>query len=388
MTQQPEIFPQEGAGARPLIVLGMHRSGTSLLASLLASAGVDMGPEMLGADPGNTRGHFEDLDFLNLHKRALTSLGYGESGYIREGSFAFPEPMAQEARALASSRMSRGVTWGWKDPRTILFLPFWKELFPHARFVCIFRRPWEVVDSFLRRGSGCDSMLLENPSVIPRIWKHYNTLLLAFVRSHSERCVLFETSQVASGPADVISRIQPLVGTSLGYSDEIFDVNLLSQDRTRLHAMVVEAACPDSVGLYLQLRTYSNSGSVLPDGLGFEPAASDIAAYALREWADKRAIEKEKTSTSEETRNLRGALDTAHAALTEAHQHLQARIGATSLLERQLGNTREQLQASLEETRNTREQLQASLEARVTAENQLSELQRTWPVRLCAAFRR
>jgi hypothetical protein len=45
----------------PIVVTGMHRSGTSLSASILAALGVAMGEQLLPADAANPRGYFEDL---------------------------------------------------------------------------------------------------------------------------------------------------------------------------------------------------------------------------------------------------------------------------------------------------------------------------------------
>ena len=54
----------------PAIAIGgMHRSGTSLTASLVAAAGVHLGDELMAAGAGNPRGHFEDLEFYHLHQR-------------------------------------------------------------------------------------------------------------------------------------------------------------------------------------------------------------------------------------------------------------------------------------------------------------------------------
>ncbi|MEY2858272.1 MAG: hypothetical protein RLZZ74_2584, partial [Cyanobacteriota bacterium] len=44
-----------------MIITGMHRSGTSLTASLLQSAGVNLGDRLMSEDRGNSKGHFEDL---------------------------------------------------------------------------------------------------------------------------------------------------------------------------------------------------------------------------------------------------------------------------------------------------------------------------------------
>jgi len=59
----------------PIVVLGMHRSGTSLVAGILRNAGVLMGDKFLPPDEFNLRGYFEDTDFLWINKGILESAG-------------------------------------------------------------------------------------------------------------------------------------------------------------------------------------------------------------------------------------------------------------------------------------------------------------------------
>src|SRR5947199_10146172 len=113
----------------PLLLAGMHRSGTSLVASWLARAGVDLGRDLLPADSGNPTGYFEALSFLDLDRRMLLAAtpegpghrdwGWVESEELDRARFAeFTEP----ARALLAAQAAREGLWGWKDPRTTLLL--------------------------------------------------------------------------------------------------------------------------------------------------------------------------------------------------------------------------------------------------------------------------
>ena len=52
-----------------VIVAGMHRSGTSLTAGLLARLGIDMGRDLVPADRANPRGYFEDVELVRFHQR-------------------------------------------------------------------------------------------------------------------------------------------------------------------------------------------------------------------------------------------------------------------------------------------------------------------------------
>ncbi len=71
----------EAVKAPILIIIGMHRSGTSLTASLLQSAGLHIGRNLMGPSEGNVKGHFENLDFFEFHRQVLRSQGINENGW-------------------------------------------------------------------------------------------------------------------------------------------------------------------------------------------------------------------------------------------------------------------------------------------------------------------
>ena len=60
---------------KEVIILGMHRSGTSMIAGILECLGVNLGENQLGKQWFNPLGHFEDVDFLSLNKDILASAG-------------------------------------------------------------------------------------------------------------------------------------------------------------------------------------------------------------------------------------------------------------------------------------------------------------------------
>jgi glycosyltransferase involved in cell wall biosynthesis len=190
--------------SRPLIVTGMHRSGTSFVASLLAAWNVRMGRRLVPADRGNPAGYFEDVDFLALNRRMLIACtpeenGHRDWGWTESERFD-PEPLASfrdEASALAASRAGEG-TWGWKDPRTSMLLDFWSDLLgSEARFLLLYRHPWEVADSMLRTGA---DLWLSHPGYPARIWTQYNRRILDFHRRHRERTLLVSTNRLLRTP--------------------------------------------------------------------------------------------------------------------------------------------------------------------------------------------
>jgi glycosyl transferase family 2 len=183
----------------------MHRSGTSLLASLAAAAGVDMGDRLLEADRANPLGYFEDVSFLSLQQRMLTDCTPADDGGHRDWGWTENKRLdrqrfplyREEARSLVESRRGADRPWGWKDPRTTLALDFWDEILTDARYLFVYRYPWDVADSTQRLGA---EVFLRNPEYAYRIWAFYNRHLLDFYRRHPERSLLVSVNALLHRP--------------------------------------------------------------------------------------------------------------------------------------------------------------------------------------------
>ena len=188
------------------VVAGMHRSGTSMTGGLLAALGVNLGDRLMPADRANRRGYFEDLDFLELNRRIVAAavppgeVGWPDWGWTRSETWREPEPgrWREPARRLLEARRAAGVPWGWKDPRSTLLLEFWARLAPEARFILVYRFPWEVADSMQRLRDG---VFRREPGFAHPIWRRYNRELLAFKRRYPERCVLLSANVLVTAPA-------------------------------------------------------------------------------------------------------------------------------------------------------------------------------------------
>lgn len=307
MTASPAPDASDPRGDRVLVIGGMHRSGTSLLASLFDGAGVSVGARLLGAGNGNDVGHFEDLDFYEFHQRVLVGNGLPAEGFTADAIPVVPEPMRAEATSLVEARRRQGGVWGWKDPRTVLFLDFWADLLPDANFVFVFRRPWEVVDSFFRRG---DPAFVYNPSLAARVWLHYNRLILRFVARHPERCVLREMTQVSVDPHEVFAAVRDRLGIPLGEPTDRFRPELLGGDRDGFRAGLLAASCPEAIEVYQRLREASGSASPLPADVPM--TAADMAVV---EWARAARLERDNAAVRLEWVRIRVAADAELAAL-------------------------------------------------------------------------
>lgn len=143
-----------------ICVLGMHRSGTSLTTKLLNICGVYLGgdEELLGPRKGNEKGHWESKKILEINKAILERFGGSAAkppvfpkGWEESSSL---DGLRQRAKAFVRDMNRRSEVWGWKDPRTCLTLPFWKNIIKEKiNFVIPVRSAFDVAQSLnLRTG--------------------------------------------------------------------------------------------------------------------------------------------------------------------------------------------------------------------------------------------
>src|SRR5215472_5275365 len=152
---------------RPVaIVLGMHRSGTSLCSHILSALGVDMadkipGPGNPAPTPDNPQGHWERWEIVEFHDRILGLFNRDYSGRFHD--FALPvawwaDPRVAEIRreivGFLERRMGKGY-FGFKDPRTVRLMPVWHQIIDELKLapkiVLCLRNPAQIGRSLSAR---------------------------------------------------------------------------------------------------------------------------------------------------------------------------------------------------------------------------------------------
>uniref|UniRef100_A0ACD5GVA3 Sulfotransferase family protein n=1 Tax=Desertifilum tharense IPPAS B-1220 TaxID=1781255 RepID=A0ACD5GVA3_9CYAN len=245
------------------MLIGMHRSGTSLTASLLQDIGVDLGDRLVGEDVGNEKGHFEDLDFVEFHKNVLRSQSLDLDGLTLADDIPVLDRYRETAQALIEENLKHRL-WGWKDPRTTLFLDFWHSLLPQANFILVYRSPWEVVDSLYRRGS--DELIEAYPERAVEFWMHYNQKMLEFYAKSPERCLLINLSHIVRDPSGLIAALNQKFQLQLPPpSPDIIDLSLLSDRISHSHRPVlIEKYYPEALELYRELEAKATPSTAKP----------------------------------------------------------------------------------------------------------------------------
>lgn len=185
----------------PVVVLGMHKSGTTLIADMLHHSGITMIEDSSagGYDNGNKmeRDSYRllNIDLLGCENRFSVHI---VNDLDLESVSA---EHWQEGRDLVDAMQSTGSGWGFKDPRTLLTFSFWTALLPHCKYIGVFRDPVEVFQHYARRPGR--RWILSDPLYLLhalKAWCIYNSHLLEIMRS-GEDVLLIEYADVMNGDA-------------------------------------------------------------------------------------------------------------------------------------------------------------------------------------------
>ncbi|MBV2352138.1 glycosyltransferase [Synechococcus sp. HK05] len=164
-----------------LLIVGMHRSGTSLLGSLLSACGIAMPGPLLVGDAHNPEGYFERADVTALQEQLL--IDFDRWWPSPRGMRPLPDAWLDSPRGRQALRQLTGLLeaechntpWVIKDPRSSVLLPLWRaaceQLAMPLQVVLAVRDPREVIVSLVQRdhqATGMDGWRGQ------RLWWHHN----------------------------------------------------------------------------------------------------------------------------------------------------------------------------------------------------------------------
>jgi hypothetical protein len=242
-------------------IIGMHRSGTSMVAQLTHELGIPVvGDEdhLAHGNAHNQGGYWETPELVTMNNRLLAYLGgdWREVPAIPPGWALSPWLAPYRAHARTLIRVIPGERRSWKDPRLTLTLPFWRQVVPTTRYVLCFRNPLDVHRSLERR----DNMsLLE----AVRLWGLYSALAIRDTVGEPRLLLFYEDFfQPDQKPLD---RLTAFLGVSAAGPDA-----LSIQTDLRHHAhtsadLLNHPEVPDSVKLLWETLEHYRQGGMTQD---------------------------------------------------------------------------------------------------------------------------
>lgn len=232
----PEIKTDAASERTCILVMGMHRSGTSALGGVLGLLGSALPAHLLEGDGNNREGYFESAPLNALNSEILAALGSRWDDWrALDASADFPKRAAFEDRArnLLEKEFGSASQFVFKDPRNCRIGAFWRPLLREARCRVValhtLRNPWEVAASLARR----DRMMTEEGLLLwlrhtleaewltrdlPRFHTSYD-LLMKDWRDLAERAAPALGLTWTHGPDEAAARINNFLARDLRHFD-------------------------------------------------------------------------------------------------------------------------------------------------------------------------
>jgi hypothetical protein len=231
-----------GGRVRGILVIGMHRSGTSCLTGLLEEAGVHLG-DVSKWNPHNRRGNQEHPEVVAVNEAVLAA---NRAAWDRppEGECHWGHDQRHRRDAILAAYDGH-EPWAIKDPRTLLTLAGWLEGAADLHLVATFRHPLAVARSLQARGRGELADWLD-------LWIRYNRRLLRVLEARPCPLVCFDT------PAPLylqrVRQVLESLGLTLPVDPGFFDEHLRTHDAD----LVPEPLPAECLELYCALRAHAH----------------------------------------------------------------------------------------------------------------------------------
>ncbi|NWQ42672.1 sulfotransferase family protein [Bacillus sp. EB106-08-02-XG196] len=126
------------------LVLCLHRSGSSATAGVMHLLGIHMGDRLLQATKHNQKGHFENVEFVQLNQEILRSVNSSWNKPPLQGKITETKISVSKIRTFIEKNQK--PIWGLKDPRTLLTFELWKPYLEEAADITyvFVHRPFEA----------------------------------------------------------------------------------------------------------------------------------------------------------------------------------------------------------------------------------------------------
>lgn len=318
-----------------ILVLGMHRSGTSALTRVLGLAGAALPRTPMGASDHNARGFFESVPVYHLHEELLSELGssWDDLSPLPEG-WAASAPAQRFADRMADvvrEEYGSSPLFVLKDPRLCRLVPFWlavlERLEVEPRFVIPVRNPLEVSAS-LARAQGIDEQRGR------LLWLQHFLCAERDTREHVRVVVTYD--QLLEDWRRLLARVDDGLGLGLPPTSRraAAEIDAFLSEALRHHELPSEGVevRRDVAGWVKRTWRWAERAAA---GRPLSPKTLDAVADAF--FAAEEAFgpvvatsEQQRRSEAEEAARLRAALEAAEAAPSSVDVSLEAASNASA----------------------------------------------------------
>ena len=376
-----------------IFVAGMHRSGTSAVASAIEKFGFYPGPDLLPPSVSNQQGYYEDRAVNALNDEVLAQLNLTWWDAVLDpwvSQHGVETPLADKARHLLFSYLDDNPKLLLKDPRFCITAPFWLSILDSVgvkySWLFVYREPSQIIGSLAKR----DGFL---PSHISLLTYSYWISALKYLPACSRQILRFEG--FAGAPFHSIVRVLDNSGIEYGSASESEVGATLKEELIHSHeADTTDPRNPhlhNLLQLYEQLVEYGDSAhfSGLIKGLVADwQKISQLNFFAHQilppKWAPENLPIRFQAVKEKRDQEVGFRLQQLIASHTQERDELRALLSSSN-------QERDELRALLSSSNQEREELRALLSSSNQEREELrvrfNALRESWSWRASAPIR-
>lgn len=248
-----------------VVVMGMHRSGTSAMARALEVLGVEIGDTLMPPVKGdNDKGYFEDLDLYALNEKILNAVNsnWEQLSFIdvnHTEHLVSSEYFLEAVDLLRNKRKGKAIL-GVKDPRFSKLILFWRKVINYCEFnaayIIMVRNPISVIRSMGARGR-------TDKQKDYYLWVTHT--LSALIHSEAQKRIIIKAEDFLAKPKSTLIEIAEKFNLKFDqesyhvYENEFLEKRLVHHDYEEKD-LSIETNLPDIVNdCYLKILTSKNT---------------------------------------------------------------------------------------------------------------------------------
>ena len=196
------------------VVLGMHKSGTTLVSQMLHDSGIDM-DDVIDAHVSYDQGNkYERQSVLHLNLELLDAPDYSILNIARPATLQASPAQRDRIRQIVSAGEERYEDWGFKDPRTCLTYPLWAEALPPHRLIVVYREPGEVWPRYTLKRAHHFLNNFERAWQYLNRWYEHNAAILECLAATNQPHIVLSYRELMNGDQE-LRRLEEFVGRPL-----------------------------------------------------------------------------------------------------------------------------------------------------------------------------
>lgn len=195
------------------VILGMHKSGTTLVSQILHHSGINMGEidPNVHYDRGNK---YERQSCLKLNLDILGTDTFHIIDLAASDALQLTEEQRRRMREIIQSCNKLYADWGFKDPRTSLTYPLWASELPEHKIIAVYRLPAEIWPRFRHQNLYSQYRNPYRAWEFMQRWHEHNLKILNYLQQTKMDFLVMSYHELMASRTE-FERLQEFVGVKL-----------------------------------------------------------------------------------------------------------------------------------------------------------------------------